>query len=99
MTNFAYSARDGSGAPVNGTIAAESIAEASKLLRAEGKYPTAVRPANEASAASPNTPETTAVPAVGKGGVKITRQEVIQFSTQLAIMIETGVPLSEALDC
>jgi type IV pilus assembly protein PilC len=99
MQNFAYTARDGSGAAVNGVIVAESIAEASKLLRGEGKYPTSVRAASETPVGSPNTPETVAAPAIGKGGVKITRQEVIQFSTQLAIMIETGVPLSEGLDC
>src|SRR5690348_13957386 len=99
MQNFIYTARDGSGAAVNGVIVAESIAEASKLLRGEGKYPTSVRAASDEPPASPNTPETVAAPAIGKGGVKITRQEVIQFSTQLAIMIETGVPLSEALDC
>ena len=91
MQNFAYTARDGSGAAVNGVIVAESIAEASKLLRGEGKYPTSVRAASETPVGSPNTPETVAAPAIGKGGVKITRQEVIQFSTQLAIMIETGV--------
>jgi type IV pilus assembly protein PilC len=98
MPTFAYSARDGSGALVNGTINAPSITEASKMLRAEGKYPTAVNPAGEGGAASPTgAADLAAGPTVPN--VKISRDEVIQFSTQLAIMVETGVTLSEALDC
>lgn len=97
MPTFAYSARDSSGALVNGTLLAASVAEASKALRAEGKYPTAVHPLNEAAAAAASAH------ADGSGqsvpNVKITRDDVIQFSTQLAIMVETGVTLSEALDC
>ena len=61
------------------------------MLRAEGKYPISVRPgvdANELARAS------------NRGnGVRMARADVIQFSTQLAIMVETGVTLVEALDC
>ena len=92
MPNFAYTARDAQGQSVNGTLAAATAAEASKLLRAEGKFPTAVRPAAEA--ADSNRPA-----AAGRRGIKVTRVEVIQFSTQLAIMLETGVTLVEAIDC
>lgn len=91
MSTFAYTARDSSGQAVNGTLAAASIAEAIKLIRSEGKYPVAVRPAEQAS------PRTERVPAAR--GVKISRNEVIHISTQLAIMVETGVPLSDALEC
>src|SRR5205085_8686413 len=35
----------------------------------------------------------------GGAGVRISRAEVIQLSTQIAIMLETGVTLIEALDC
>jgi type IV pilus assembly protein PilC len=102
MPSFTYSARDGSGSLVNGTISAASIAEASKLLRAEGKYPTAVQPADqtgdEGGGAAAAASAASAAGVTGKG-VKISRADVIQFSTQLAIMVETGVTLSEALDC
>ncbi|MDQ3441834.1 MAG: type II secretion system F family protein [Planctomycetota bacterium] len=97
MPTFAYSARDSSGGLVNGTVIAASVAEASKALRAEGKYPTAVNPTNDANMAPGAGSDS------GSGhttpDVKIARDEVIQFSTQLAIMVETGVTLSEALDC
>ncbi len=32
-------------------------------------------------------------------GIKISRKEVIQMSTQLSVMVETGVTITEALDC
>lgn len=97
MPTFVYSARDSSGLLMNGTIIAASVAEASKALRAEGKYPTAVNPASDA----PGGPASGAGDSSGAASpnIKITRDDVIQFSTQLAIMVETGVTLTEALDC
>jgi type IV pilus assembly protein PilC len=89
MPTFAYSARDHSGAALNGTLVAESLAQASRMIRAEGKYPTSVRPAG-------------AVAEPGKApsrGSRMSRKDLIHISTQLAIMIETGVTLSEALEC
>ncbi|HEV2293486.1 MAG TPA: type II secretion system F family protein [Tepidisphaeraceae bacterium] len=97
MPTYAYSARDSSGALVNGTIAAASVAEASQALRAEGRYPTAVNLTNDPDAASGGTGGGNT--GVAAPNIKISRDDVIQFSTQLAIMVETGVTLSEALDC
>jgi len=90
MPQFTYTARDSHGAATSGTITADSIAAASQQLRADGKYPTAVNPAVDEEAPSS---------AGGQPGLKIARADVIQISTQLAIMVETGVTLSEALDC
>jgi type IV pilus assembly protein PilC len=89
MPNFAYTARDAAGNAVSGVIAASGAADVPRLLRAEGKYPTGVRPAEAASAAG----------ASPRRGFKISRHDLIQISTQLSIMIETGVPISEALEC
>jgi type IV pilus assembly protein PilC len=90
MAAFVYTARDGAGNPVSGTIQADSQQAASQQLRAEGKFPTAIRPAD--------TPATTeARPTVR--GIKIARADVINLSQQLSIMVETGVTLTEALDC
>lgn len=90
MPVFAYTARDSSGQPFNGTMSADSVSAVSQSLRGEGKYPVSVRPADEIV----ETPETG-----GGAGVKISRADVIQFATQLSIMVETGVTLSDALDC
>jgi len=91
MPAFVYTARDGAGTAVNGTMTAETVQAVSQLLRAEGKYPTAIRPA-EASSTEGQT-------AITARGIKISRNDVIGISQQLSIMIETGVTLTEALDC
>jgi len=92
MPAFAYTARDSSGAQVTGNLVADSVAEVSRILRGEGKYPTSVRAAEDA-------PGAVAAVRSGPRGIKVSRAEVIQFATQLSIMVETGVTLSEALDC
>jgi type IV pilus assembly protein PilC len=92
MPNFAYIARDSSGASATGTITANTIAEVTQMLRREGKYPTSIQPAGTAPAAANGQ-------SGRERGAKITRGDVIQISTQLSIMVETGVTLSEALDC
>jgi type IV pilus assembly protein PilC len=87
---FAYTARDHTGSAVNGTLVANSEAEVTQQLRAEGKYPTSVTAADGPAGATTG---------MNRRGVKMSRKDLIQFSTQLAIMIETGVTLSEALEC
>jgi type II secretory pathway component PulF len=89
MPTFAYSARDNAGAPLNGTLVAESAAHAGQLIRAEGKYPTSIRPA--ALAAEPDR--------LGPRGRRMARKDLIHVGMQLAIMIDTGVTLSDALEC
>ncbi len=94
MPTYAYTARDGSGAALSGTLVANSVNEITQMLRNDGKYPVSIKPAtavanNAGAAAGP----------ISDKGIKISRAEVIQIATQLSIMIETGVTLSEALDC
>src|SRR4051794_35934634 len=91
MPTFAYTARDESGNALSGTLVGASIAEVSQALRAQRQYPVSIRPA----VASDNPKETS----VTARGIKISRAEVIQLSTMLATMLETGVTLNEALDC
>jgi type II secretory pathway component PulF len=89
MPSFAYSARDSAGAPLNGTLVAESIAHAGQMIRAEGKYPTSIRPAELAPEPDRLRPR----------GARMSRKDLIHVGTQLAIMIDTGVTLSESLEC
>ncbi len=91
MPNFAYTARDSNGAPVSGVMAATSEADASALLRRESKYPISIFPARADAG--------TVSSAFTNSGIKIPRADVVQFSQQLAIMVETGVTLTEALEC
>lgn len=98
MPAYAYTARDASGSPLSGTLVADSVTHVQQLLRAEGKYPTSIRSAAEAAAAAAGA-TTAAEPADATANIKIPRADVISISQQLAIMVETGVPLSDALDC
>jgi type IV pilus assembly protein PilC len=95
MPSFAYTARDESGKAVNGVVEANSIAEAGQQLRASGKYPTAIKPATQAD----DTSKRSRSIGISRGGIKVSRAEVIQISQQVAIMLETGVTLMDALDC
>ncbi|MDX2114824.1 MAG: type II secretion system F family protein [Planctomycetota bacterium] len=90
MPTFAYRARDMHGAPVEGQIEARSQGDALRLLDREGKTVTDIR----VGAKAIDPAEARARQA--SGGVK--RDEIISFSSQLAVMLETGVPLAEALD-
>ena len=94
MQTYAYTARDSSGNAVNGTLVASSIGEVTQILRRDGKYPISIQQGADPAAAGASGGIT-----FGRGGIKIPRADVIQLSTQLAIMVETGVTLSEALEC
>jgi len=88
MPRFAYEARDSTGATDSGVLTAANLMEASRALRKDGKVVL-------------NLAEAT-----GAGGLqrfqaankRIKRDDVIYFTVQLAVMVDTGVPLAEALD-
>jgi len=94
MPAYVYTARDSTGQAASGTLVADSLTHAQQMLRAEGKYPTALRLASEAESDAADS-----TPADEQSDIKISRADVIQISQQLSIMIETGVTLSDALDC
>src|SRR5512138_1960554 len=90
MASFAYTARDGAGLPVSGTMEAASAMEVSLQLRAQGRYPTSVEPVQN----SLDAPATTR-----RRQFRLSRADLIHVTTQLGIMTETGVTLVEALEC
>ncbi len=91
MSKFSFTARDGQGIASAGVLEADSVAAVSAMLRESGKFPTAITPVDDAA------PPARLV--ISNRGLRINRRELIQFSTQLAIMVDTGVTLSDALDC
>ena len=101
MPEFAYKARNAAGELNAGTLAAETLAAASGQLRADGWFivkleeATARRSARQRHDADPGQ---TAAPFSRRGG-RITRTQIISFAHQLAVMVDTGVPISEALRC
>ncbi len=91
MARYSYQARDGSGALASGVVAAISAEEAGRLLRNEGKYVVRINEVTEADADDGEMSLT-------QHARRVRRQDVIFFAHQMAIMIETGVPISEALE-
>jgi type IV pilus assembly protein PilC len=91
MAQFKYKARDGRGELITGVLNAASVEEAGRLLRGDGKFIVSI-------AAAKNAPDPSQQATKGKSG-KIKRAEVITFSHQLAVMVDTGVPISESLEC
>ncbi|HNQ21741.1 MAG TPA: type II secretion system F family protein [Phycisphaerae bacterium] len=86
MATFTYIARDPQGNSLRGQLAAATPAEAARLLRREGKFPIELK---EHAAAPVET---------APGSRRVRKVEVIYFATQMAVMVETGVPIADALD-
>ena len=87
MTSFAYQTRDGSGRNCAGVVRATDVDEAATLLRKPGVTILDIHPETADQVA----------PLFGTGR-RIHRDDVIFFVNQLAVMVETGVRLTEALD-
>lgn len=89
MPSYTYEARDPQGNNRTGVLEAESEQEAVRSLRAEGLTITNIHVGK--GTVDPNRVLT------DQAAKRVKREEVIAFSSQLAVMLETGVPLSEAL--
>lgn len=89
MASFAYEIRDVTGGITSGTMSASNLSEAERMLRREGGQVISLHPADDSQEIEP----------ISFGGnKKIKRDDVIYFATQLAVMVDTGVTLTEALD-
>ena len=89
MARFAYVARSSGGESLQGEVAAPSQSEAARLLRGEGKFVVALR--ELAEQLDPAQVE------VSLSRRRVSRDDVIHFASQLGIMIEAGVPITEAI--
>jgi type IV pilus assembly protein PilC len=95
MPTYVYTARDSAGAPSAGSLVADSTAHAQQLLRAQGHYLTSLRTATNQEL----QPQAQENPTGDNADIKLPRADVIGLAYQLGVMVETGVPLAEALDC
>lgn len=93
MAVFSYQARDARGNLVSGVVNAESIHDASRSLRNDGKYVLDVTPGirreDESLIESLK---------ISEAARRVKREEVIDLCHQLSVMLEAGVPLSQALE-
>lgn len=89
MPQFIYQVRESSGRMDCGTLTADTVDEASRILRTDGKTILSIREEQT---------DLTAYTRSQARKTRIKRDDIIFFTTQLAVMVDTGVPLSEALD-
>ncbi len=83
---FAYLARDTAGKKLSGTVAADSQADAAHMLRQDGLYAISLEEARAKS--------TLTIPWFGR---RVSRSELVYTTSQLAVMIDAGIPLSSAI--
>ncbi len=89
MLTFSYQARDSHGQLVSDVVHAPSRAEAIRQLQRDGKVVTGIKLGG--------TPVDTGEVLVRQSARQVGREEVISFAAQVGVMLETGVPLAEAL--
>lgn len=89
MPKYTFKARDDKGHPQNGQIEAESREEALQKLRAERKL------VIELEEGVVQVDRERAL--VRHAARSVKREEVIAFAGQMSVMLETGVPLGEAM--
>jgi type II secretory pathway component PulF len=91
---YIFTARDAAGTLVNGQMTAGSPDEVGTRLRAEGKYVVSVLENSMRVEAALDERQIRR----NEAAKRVRREDVIAFCQQLSVMLETGVPLSEALD-
>ena len=92
MELYTYQAKDARGEFVSGTIEAESVSEVGRSLRRDGLY---ILDIVEGVQRKEQSIEEMFQNKQASRGAK--REQVIDFAHQLSVMLETGVPLGEAL--
>ncbi|MEX2388146.1 MAG: type II secretion system F family protein [Phycisphaeraceae bacterium] len=89
MSQFSYKVRDSQGELLSGMLQAANLEEAGRRLRGEGKFIVALKPAAGRADGAKRVRD--------PRRLRVNRAEVATFTHQLAVMVDTGVPLSEAL--
>ncbi|MEQ8769583.1 MAG: type II secretion system F family protein [Phycisphaerales bacterium] len=91
MGNYRYQVRASNGQTQGGVIAADSAQTASAILRNQGAHILSLTPEK--------TQRTSALSSLGKlNSRKAGQKQVLDFTTQLAVMIRAGISLRSALE-
>ncbi|MHC4614193.1 MAG: type II secretion system F family protein, partial [Planctomycetota bacterium] len=94
QSTYAYKARNAAGEVMAGTVVATSAEEVSARLRAEGQFVFEIDESPMRVFADLDERQIRR----NEAAKRVRREDVIAFCQQLSVMLETGVPLSEALD-
>jgi type IV pilus assembly protein PilC len=93
MPVYAYEARNEDGQSTGGMINAADPADAGRKLADQNLFVTRINPADHGGQASDDKRAQ-----AGACNLKGGRKEVMWFMNQLAVMVETGIPIGESLD-
>jgi type IV pilus assembly protein PilC len=91
MPQYSYQARNGSGAVEAGGVAAADAATAAAMLRGKGLHVMQLAPAASAARLASLGEKLSWTSGPGK-------KEILDFTTQLAVMIRAGISIRQALD-
>ena len=94
QSTFSYRARDATGEIIAGSMVAGNVDEVGARLRAEGKFILSVGDKPLRAGAGLDEAQIRR----GESAKRVRKEDVISFCQQLSVMLDTGVPLSEALD-
>jgi type IV pilus assembly protein PilC len=94
QSTYTYKARDADGTVVTGSLVADSPEDVGARLRSNGKFVLSV----SQNAMRPTVSLDADQIQRNEAAKRVQREDVITFCQQLSVMLETGVPLSEALD-
>lgn len=94
QSTYSFKARDSAGEIVSGTLSAGSAEEVSAKLRAEGKFILAIEDRALRGLADVDAAQIRR----NESAKRVRREDVIAFCQQLSVMLDTGVPVAEALD-
>ena len=94
QSTYSYKARSSNGQITAGTMVAGSSDEVGSRLRAEGQFVFEIEASPLRAFAELDEKQIRR----NEAAKRVRREEVIAFCQQLSVMLETGVPLSEALE-
>lgn len=99
MRAFHYSAMQGSGGVVKGTIEAEDRRAALRLLAGRGLFPSSLTPIAETGEHHPTGTVRATPPISGfRFGTGIRRKEVTAFSREMSALLGAGIPIPQAIE-
>lgn len=99
MSAFHYSAMQGSGGVVKGTIEAEDRRAALRLLAGRGLFPSSLKPIAEIGERHVTGTLIATPPISGfRFGTGIRRKEVTAFSREMSALLGAGIPIPQAIE-
>ncbi len=94
QSTYAYKARTSTGEIVRGTMVATSADEVGSKLRADGQFVFEIEASPLTAVAQLDEEQLRR----NEAAKRVRREDVIAFCAQLSVMLETGVPLAEAMN-